>query len=356
MTLLPRSRLWLLLAIGAILAAWYLRAREPSRGSSGAADVPAADTIPDETEVLEPDDGILEEPLDSDAGIDLERAAPDDPVGPCTGPSCEAPKAEAAREGCRADPDRPGAECDAATPAPVLASAAPIPPCQSCLSETCGAEDLACKGSEACVGLNRCLLKCATDDPECAQGCSRRNAAGIRALQALMDCAKGGCGEACGSDRAPPPHRDVSIAAAPPDPVPPDEPEAPPAQVPCDACLAQSCGAQADACAGNPACVALQSCLQGCGATDTVCPQACQYRFLAGLPAFRDLAACTGPTCRESCDSSPDGGLPGGVAGDPWGAPYGTLLMLRLADLLAADIALRSLQIQNALNRRRRAH
>ena len=69
MTLLPRGRLWLLLAIGAILAAWYLRAREPSRGPNGAVDVPSADTIPDESEALEPDGSLRVRCADGQARI-----------------------------------------------------------------------------------------------------------------------------------------------------------------------------------------------------------------------------------------------------------------------------------------------
>jgi hypothetical protein len=229
-----------------------------------------------------------------------------------------------------ADDDEPAAT---APPGPgSLAATAPVPPCASCLGTTCAAQDAACGENRACTALNDCLARCVRDDPACARDCSRRQPAGIRDLEALMDCAQQGCRDACWTDGGPRRPPDVALAAALAMPPPPDDPPPEPEPQTCDACLADACAPQGALCGSIPACLALDDCLGRCGPADAMCMAGCQLRAPGGIPAFRALSDCGWSSCGDPCYGSSGGSNPA------WGSPVAQLAALRIL-AVAADVA-----------------
>jgi hypothetical protein len=69
----------------------------------------------------------------------------------------------------------------------------------------------------------------------------------------------------------------------------------------CEECVASQCCEQAAACAGDPACLALESCLLGCG-SDYACRATCtQVDQIGNQTDVPTLDACVAGSCNQSC-------------------------------------------------------
>ena len=69
----------------------------------------------------------------------------------------------------------------------------------------------------------------------------------------------------------------------------------------CEECVASQCCEQASACAGDPACLALESCLLGCG-SDYACRATCtKVDQIGSQTDVPTLDACVAASCNQSC-------------------------------------------------------
>jgi hypothetical protein len=130
-----------------------------------------------------------------------------------------------------------------------------------------------CSQNPECIALIQCSNGCNGDDA-CVQACMVAHEEGIADLYLLSDCAATVCNPVCGGGQ------DIT---------------------PCTECLAMDCEDELNACLGDPECLALYDCLDGCEPIDLACQQACYDAHGAGVPPLQDLLECAADQCAGEC-------------------------------------------------------
>jgi hypothetical protein len=98
-----------------------------------------------------------------------------------------------------------GRQADTAVPAAQCTLTFPtqMPTCDSCIGQSCCAEDNTCGGDQACLAVVDCMSQCASsadagaNPTACFNACARRNPSGANILAALEQCVQGQCLAAC---------------------------------------------------------------------------------------------------------------------------------------------------------------
>ncbi len=70
-------------------------------------------------------------------------------------------------------------------------------PCTSCMSAQCPLEAMACTMTPECFYTNACNKSCADDDLACFEACSRKHAAGKKAIDDKTLCSQARCRVEC---------------------------------------------------------------------------------------------------------------------------------------------------------------
>lgn len=145
-------------------------------------------------------------------------------------------------------------------------------PCSTCVADLCSDRWCACLDNPECLAVFACTDDCSTE--ACRQACYAEHSAGVGDAGLVVDCAADACPAACpGADELPD----------------------------CTECLYTSCVAEAAACYGEPECLSLYGCLDGCAFSDLSCQADCYDEHEDGIEPLQDLLECSEVECPETC-------------------------------------------------------
>lgn len=168
--------------------------------------------------------------------------------------------------------------------------------CNGCLTTSCCAQAAACGNSSDCSLLFDCVQNCNVGDTACEQQCASANPNGVNALNAFSNCINTKCQVQCGGGSS-----TMCGGFQISDPQ-------------CSQCFDTTCCTQGSKCGANPACVALNDCLNACDPdAGAACEQACQSQNAGGAMDYKALGDCVTGPCGSACGFG-GGGNDGGTA------------------------------------------
>ncbi len=173
--------------------------------------------------------------------------------------------------------------------------------CTSCISDAalhaCATLVSACKSDTRCTQLASCVGACAPTDTKCQGQCrSGVPFAVTDELEAVGKCLADACNATCAASA---PHPDGGAMGGG------GTPDMASAPVTCGDCVAQAesggCSGRYHDCVGDPDCVALGNCLDGCG-NDGACADDCWYNAAPWAVDEMDaLDQCLCGACANRC-------------------------------------------------------